>query len=438
MSFFRRLLCYILSVALLGTHMPLRAQTAPKADTLPLEQVQAQAQKYIQSFQQKYGPLAEDLLPAVLAFTPLLRQTASSYALSVQAALEDILSHAKTTPLKWPEIQQLYELQQALTEGQYDLAWHYFSSLDNARVWDKLERDHHFSPHTRHWLHGFLEQDVPLAIAEGKAPAQAFYIASGTEALPVYAAKTELSMEYNDIRFALNMMQAQKPYFSGAEILQNLAAAYKGQRWWYTPQTEKILQDILFHQEQLYSNPSLLKQYIEHLERLPLDPQVRRALQTNLLAQADQLTVSVRTLPRGKGLLPSKQIELQSKLLFEKSNAPLLRSKALPAVLFLAGVGVLSSAAAAQRKAQDQQLLQRLQSNLSLFLSGDEQALQVIQRHPLSEAFCRQAAATLQLVEQQPQLVSLVQTRLDQTGKQLAGQQLVQHLQSAADAATAR
>lgn len=429
------------AIALFVTQLPAAAQEAPVSDVRPLAEIKAQAQQDIRTYQKKFGT-DKDLLPTVLAFTPLLRKRAIQLADEVDAAVVKkryVFPYNTQQTLEMEQEKLIQQFASYLRDGKYYEAQKLMDQI-GFNGWNFLRR----TPGTRLYLPNdievFLNKEVPLTFVKGTAPAKEFYVGyyRGFDNLKVRMADAELFMEYNDIRDILTLLENTKNGKISPELAGRIRTIYQGSKWG-APRTfdkniESAIEYIAKNQERLYTEPGFLAQYIDHLERTSLPKEIKRSLQANLLARGEQLGFSIT---KANGAFPFDIISLESKLTLRHSTSPLLRpalgSKFLPAVILLATIGIISFASEQNAQAKDIKELQRLQDNFDLFLEADPQTLEKIAQNKLADQYCRQQAAALHeaaaMSEQNASFVSQkVQDIKEQLSEQHQGQRVKQEL----------
>lgn len=139
MQFFRQLLSSALIISLFIPAIPVGAQTVtdPMAEQLSLRQIQKQAKKDMALLKDSYGQKTKDVLPAVLAFTPLL---ATPLDRVINSVIADILHHVQysfdyTTPQE--QLKLLSSLAEALDKRQYSQALTIFDRIQPT-TWKKF------------------------------------------------------------------------------------------------------------------------------------------------------------------------------------------------------------------------------------------------------------------------------------------------------------
>ena len=388
------------AVAALLCAVPLLAAAQ---QTPTLAAIQAQAKQEWSAFKQQFSQ-HEDLAPAVLAFTPVLRKQAQLYADQIDAAAfkkRYVFPYNSQQSLGTLQQQRFTEFSKLLREGNYYQAQKMMDQI-GYDAWNFLRTTAGTNYHLPNDIEVFLNRDIPLAIAKGKAPAKEFYVGyyRGFDNLQIRLVDTELFMEYNDMRDILTLLEKAKNGKISPELTQQIRTIYQGNKWGYSRTFDKTAEDtfkyIARNQKRLYTEPDLLLQCIDQLENTALPKEIKRSLQANLLARGGQLKFSIT---QANGAFPFDIISLESKLVSNGARSPvlksLLKSKFLPAIVLLATVGIVSTVQADRLQAQDLKMLQRLQNNFDLFINADQEQLQAIEQNELAAQYCRAQAEAL-------------------------------------------
>lgn len=414
-------------------------------DSLSLQQVQEQARRDLRITRESLGSQADKLLPAMLAFTPLLRFEATRYAhalsdvlattqlyqdLGKAAGVSDDLAYLLSTDEK-----QAFELlSQQLKEGKFYEATRTNNIMWQKGGWKKLIANNDFEVNLPVYIDEFLNVSVPKHIALGEAPAREFYVGTLDDEMISFAiAGDKASLEYNSMRDILDVIEKDHRKLSSKNIRSRLQPLYETSYWGevrvFDASAEEFFTQLAKDYPKLAKDQSLLVRYLGKIENVPtFSREVKNALQANLLARSNQLTFHITPLM----IIEEDQtkllelITMESKIADRYSAVPIIKEsfrKFLPMAGLLMFTAVLINTTTDHHtNAEDLKMLQRLQQNFDLFTEATPEDLKKIERHPMAEAYCRTQAGALH------QMVTMPKQELDfvagWTAQLLSGQQL--------------
>lgn len=443
-----KLISLLLSLCLLSSNF-VYAQNADK--DISLSQLQTQARKDIKTYQKNWDDRAKDLLPSILAFTPVLRLQATTFASTISQVLQE------SPALPASERASLLRLAELLEQGKYYEASRVFDIITSKGGWDYLLQKYDgvgFFEGNRglYWLPEYIDEflgdTVPKAIATNPhIPAREFYVGQyDKDFVKYYIADLEVHGEYNTIRNMLDIIEENRAKLSEDELTSLLRTVYETDYYYvFDKSTEDLFRKLIKDYPAILKDRNILVYYIETIESHPaLSRLTKNSLQANLLARADMLDFSVgpmTTVSESKlGSFVSEAITLESRIVAVPSQAPIFKAvlkKILPATFFLLAIGIISAATAPQAQAEDMRLLQRLQNNFDLFINADKDELQLIQQNPLSAAYCHLQAQTLhEVAHMDPEEASFVKQQIKrytgsrQTQQPTARQELLKQLRT--------
>ena len=444
MKFFRQLLSSVLIISLLIPAIPVGAQTVtePTEYQSSLRQIKEQAKKDVALLKNSYGQKTKDILPAVLAFTPLLVTPLDRVITNAISDLSYYINGAARNGsarniISSEQIKLLSSLTEALDKRQYSQALAIFDQIEPSTWKQFMSRSHWLTDFDVN-LHNLLLREVnptsAHAAAQGTLPMTEFYVLERPhlytrvlEADNTYLAfrLTNLTTTYNDIRDILQFIEKNKRVLKETEILQRIESEYAFKPWWNgTQDMSRIIQTIIHKKDLLYKNPEKLMKYIEKLETIPMPLQTRRALQTNLLARTKNLKCRILD------TFQFKTFDLQSKLTKPKTNSLLLRGQNIYGIalfLLVAGAAAFTSTSLSAQN-EDDVLLQRLHNNLDLFLDASDQDLEYIANHPLSAQYCIEAAQSLHTAAMDPSIVPVTQQLMQEMQAEQMSDEISQHI----------
>ena len=330
MSDFKRFFACVFSVTLLFTYQSLTAQNLNIPQN-PLAQLQTQAKKDIQVYKTIW-PDGQDILPAVLAITPLLRIQAVKYADEIEAAVS---RHRPVFPYNAEEVltetqqQAFREFAQYLREGKYTEATNLMDKI-GYQDWDFLRKTRGTNYKLAENVDKFLREEIPTASRE-------FNLASFFE-----VADPE-------------MEKLLEPYIKQLRTLDG---------WQYPAWRESLSKSQLAKK---FASKEEFEQFVELLESTN-SRFIYRDLEANYALSYIKEVRDIILHNSYRGIKPSSFFMRSVKT----TCSFLFRNKSILAITAVALIGISAIDTA---NAQDNRMARRIQSDFNLFLNATSEEL---------------------------------------------------------------
>ncbi len=363
----KKLFSVLTVLVMISSQLSVGAQNLPN-EQIDLKALQAQAKDDMKACQNIW-PEGKDILPAVLAVTPLLRKQAVQYAEEVEAAITKpraVFPYNNEEFLSTAQQKKFREFAQQLREGNYTEATRLMDEI-GYREWDFLRKTRGTDLELSNNIDKFLREEIPAASHD--LSLGSFFEAADPE-----------------------MEKLLKPYLKDLRNIDgyNYAA-------WRTSLEKSPLASKFASKQEFEEFVTLLK----NTQTRFIFPD----LETNYAMKyiTDVRDVLLRNTKRG--VKPSsffmRSVKTTSSFLFRQKN-----------ILILTAVAIVGVSVSQQASAKDRNMSQRMQKQFTLFTEANDDDLQTINTHPQTLQTVVEMAEGLrqlrQLMEENPAAFSEV------------------------------
>ena len=376
----KKTISILLTAALLATHIPVLAQTAPDK-VLSLAQIQTRAQQDMQTLKQKWPDIQKDL-PILVALTPLIRQRAVEYAEQVEAALnrpKAVFPYNSEEFLSEQAKQQFRQFSQLLRDGDYRSAYEVMYQIDY-KAWDFLRKTRGTDFLLPDHLEAFLSKQISWSEMKGLSSA-------------AKAASEDLTLASFFVEPDPEISKLLEPYVKN---LRNVD--------WDLRQAINALEKEPWLTK--FSSKEEAKEFIRLLEKTYMkfiSPSTEAKQAETFINEVREILLKMNK----NGTKPSsffmRSVKTTSGMLFRQKNILML-------ALF-AGIGITT---ANRAHANGLEMAERIRTNFDLFLQANAEELKAIEQNPQAVQVCRDIAQTLHEWVARAQQGDLQQTAVQQ------------------------